>query len=65
MKIIKEGKLPQPKVYRGICKNCETEIEVTEGEEYYVGKNSIGNRCFGIKCPLKLCNHNITVRETS
>ena len=32
MKILKEGKIPEPRPYRGTCKNCSTEVEF-EGNE--------------------------------
>jgi type II secretory ATPase GspE/PulE/Tfp pilus assembly ATPase PilB-like protein len=32
MKIIKEGKLPEKRVYRKTCPNCQTEYEFEERE---------------------------------
>lgn len=62
MKIIKLGKLPRPKVYRGTCENCGTEVEVVHGEAHYIGKNKVGENCMGVKCPLKSCGHGITLK---
>lgn len=63
MKIIKYGKLPLPKMYHGICKNCGTEVEAVWGETQYLGKNEDGSDCMGVGCPLKLCHHKIVVKE--
>lgn len=63
MKIIKRGKLPPIKGYRGTCENCGTEVEVVHGEAHYIGKNKVGADCMGIKCPLKSCKYNIVLEE--
>lgn len=65
MKIIKEGKLPNPKVYRGACTNCGTEVEADWRETEYIGKNEDGSDCMGVRCPLKSCHCKIVVRKIS
>lgn len=32
MRVIKQGKLPENKLYAAACRNCKTEVEFNEGE---------------------------------
>lgn len=54
MKIIRQGIRPQDRLYRGICSNCATEVEFTEGE----GNRSPDQRDNGavsVECPTCSC----------
>lgn len=51
MKIIKEGRPPEKKVYRGNCRYCETVIEFERIEATYRSDNRDGDY-LEIQCPV-------------
>jgi hypothetical protein len=54
MKIIKEGRLPQEKVYRTSCGNCGTVFEFKEAEAKYTCDQRDGD-FYTLHCPLRGC----------
>lgn len=53
MKILKEGKIPEPRPYRGTCKNCNTEVEFEEVESHFTGvTKENGDMELFVTCPL-------------
>lgn len=51
MKIIKQGTLPQDKIYRSTCKNCDTIFEYTQSEAK-VGYDEWRGSHLQINCPV-------------
>ncbi|AXV15107.1 hypothetical protein CYG48_04960 [Neorhizobium sp. SOG26] len=58
MKIIKQGKHPGEKVYRGTCRTCSTEIEFERHEARYQVDQRDGD-FLQIACPT--CGEDINV----
>jgi hypothetical protein len=54
MKIIKQGALPQEKVYKATCGNCSTEYEFTRAEARCSADQRDGDILI-TKCPLPGC----------
>ena len=53
MKILKEGKIPEPRPYRGTCKNCSTEVEFENNEAHTTGAiDDRGDLELFVSCPL-------------
>lgn len=59
IKIIKEGKKPESKIIRFVCKNCHTEFEA--GEENYSILDTIIYNCYCCVCPI--CQQSVYVYE--
>lgn len=51
MNIIKEGKLPEHKIYRTDCNNCGTIFEFEQFEARFISDFRDGN-CLMAHCPL-------------
>lgn len=62
MKILKPGTLPQPKVYRGTCKNCRCEIECSEHEIHLNHYAAPVDDIFA-RCPTQGCGTKIELKE--
>lgn len=50
MKIIRQGSLPENRVYRATCRRCDTEIEFARHEATYVPDQRDGDYLV-ITCP--------------
>lgn len=57
MRIIKQGVLPEEKLYRGTCSSCRAEVEFKRGE----GQSSVfrNETAIFIKCPTDGCHSSI------
>lgn len=61
MKIIKEGKIPEPRPYQGTCKNCGTEVEFEANEAHTTITNTDDELQLFVTCPL--CSRRIVGKK--
>ncbi len=64
MKIIFQGKVPEPIIYNGTCGYCKTVVECEEAE-CQIDEDEL--KCeptiFFVKCPTKNCPENIVMHK--
>lgn len=65
MKILKQGQLPENRVYQATCNNCKTEFEYRQAEAKVVYDQRDGNY-LAINCPLcgRTCTQNLWSQST-
>lgn len=59
MKIIKEGKLPQERVFKEMCGNCSAIVEFTQGEAQLSSHRNETH--YSVTYPTPGCFHAISV----
>lgn len=63
IEVVKMGKLPEEKKYRGTCNHCGTVIEAIRDDLEYLRVSYGGEGAWVCPCPLNGCDYRIECEE--